>query len=48
MRGKRGSYGAKRRVQGADRYGRFDNGKQITADAINGRAVWHDFSTKVA
>jgi len=35
-----GSYHRKRKAERADRYGRFANGKRVTADVIAGRKIY--------
>lgn len=35
------SYGRKRKAEGADKYGEFDNGRQRTPDRIAGHTLWY-------
>lgn len=35
------SYALERKGHRADRYGRFDNGRQISPDNIAGRSIWY-------
>ena len=34
-------YGRKAKGLTADRYGRFDNGRQISPDKIAGKTIWY-------
>lgn len=40
MRGRKSKYAAKRERKGTDKYGRFDQGVQISPDRIVGKIVW--------
>ena len=37
----RGNYSTRHKSATADRYGRFDNGRQISSDKVAGKSIWY-------